>query len=219
MMPYAESDYFGGLDLGQAVDYTALAIVERITYSHSREDVYTYAGNYPRLPPTAYNIRHLERLPRGVSYPDQVAHVKALVEKPPLQGAVTLAVDITGCGRPVFDMFRDAHLTCHLDAVLIHGGDHVTREDIWRVPKRDLVATVQVLLQGAQVKIAESLPDAALLKREMENFRVKIDPQTAHDSYSAWRESQHDDLVLAVAMALWVAKEARPIGIIPLTFF
>ena len=30
-------------------------------------------------------------------------------------------------------------------------------------------------------------------------MRVKIDPKTAHDSYAAWRENQHDDLVFAVA--------------------
>jgi hypothetical protein len=38
------------------------------------------------------------------------------------------------------------------------------------------------------------------------NFRVKIDPLTAHDSYGAWREGQHDDLVLAVALAVWFAE-------------
>ncbi len=32
---------------------------------------------------------------------------------------------------------------------------------------------------------------------------MKIDPATAHDSYSHWREGDHDDLVLATAMACW----------------
>jgi len=32
---------------------------------------------------------------------------------------------------------------------------------------------------------------------------VKIDPRTAHDSYSHWREGDHDDLVLATALACW----------------
>ena len=35
---------------------------------------------------------------------------------------------------------------------------------------------------------------------------MKIDPITAHDSYGAWREGQHDDLVLAVALAVWFAE-------------
>jgi hypothetical protein len=35
------------------------------------------------------------------------------------------------------------------------------------------------------------------------NFRVKIDPKTAHDSYSHWREADHDDLVFSVALTCW----------------
>ena len=38
---------------------------------------------------------------------------------------------------------------------------------------------------------------------EMQSFKVKIDPKTAHDSYSAWRENAHDDLVLAACLAVW----------------
>ena len=29
--------------------------------------------------------------------------------------------------------------------------------------------------------------------------------KTAHDSYEAWREGDHDDLVLSVGMAVWAA--------------
>jgi hypothetical protein len=37
-----------------------------------------------------------------------------------------------------------------------------------------------------------------VLVQELLNFRVKIDPLTAHDSYGCWREGGHDDLVLAL---------------------
>ena len=38
----------------------------------------------------------------------------------------------------------------------------------------------------------------------MLNFRVKIDSITTHDSYTAWKEAQHDDLVLGLSVAaLW----------------
>src|SRR5438477_511373 len=68
---------------------------------------------------------------------------------------------------------------------------------------------VQVLLQSGRLKIAEGLPDTKTLVRELLNFKVKIDPVTAHDSYAAWRENIHDDLVLAVAMALWLAEKVQ----------
>ena len=35
------------------------------------------------------------------------------------------------------------------------------------------------------------------------NLKVKINIATGHHSYEAWREGDHDDLVLAVAMACW----------------
>jgi hypothetical protein len=38
------------------------------------------------------------------------------------------------------------------------------------------------------------------------HFRAKIDSLTAHSSYGAWKEGQHDDLVLAVALAVWFAE-------------
>jgi hypothetical protein len=77
------------------------------------------------------------------------------------------------------------------------------------VPKRDLVAAVQVLLQNGRLKIAPELELAPVLKKELLNFRVKIDPKTAHDSYEHWREGDHDDLVLATALACWYSEYLR----------
>jgi hypothetical protein len=88
--------------------------------------------------------------------------------------------------------------------VLIHGGDKAAHEgNTWRVPKRDLVGSLQVLFQSGRLKISKKLPLASVLQTELMNFKVKIDPITAHDSYSAWREQDHDDLVLSVALAAW----------------
>jgi hypothetical protein len=64
-------------------------------------------------------------------------------------------------------------------------------------------APTSVLLQGGRLKVAGALRDQPVLVRELLNFQVRIDPLTAHDSYGAWREGAHDDLVLAVALACW----------------
>ena len=158
----------------------------------------------------AITFVHLERLKLGTPYPAQVAHVKTLLETPPLKGHVTLALDYTGVGRPVADMFKQARIQCALYTVGIHGGDKVLWDEedryLVKVPKRDLVAVVQVLLQSSRLKIAEALPESKTLVKELLNFNVKIDPPTAHDSYTAWRENIHDDLVLAVALACWIAE-------------
>jgi hypothetical protein len=75
-----------------------------------------------------------------------------------------------------------------------------------RVPKRDLISATLVLLQNGQLKIAEGLALRETLVKELLNFRVKINIATAHDSYEAWREGDHDDLVLSVALACWAGE-------------
>ena len=76
------------------------------------------------------------------------------------------------------------------------------------MPKRDLVAALVVIFQAGRLKIAKDLKQARTLRDELLNFKVKIDTRTAHDSYAAWREGQHDDLVLSAALAAWYADKA-----------
>jgi hypothetical protein len=122
-----------------------------------------------------------------------------------LQGkTIAGLVDKTGVGAAVIDSFVHSGLSPM--AITIHGGVEVSRDPQragYRVPKRDLVSAVQVLLQNERLKIPRSLPLAQTLKKELLNFRQKIEPSTAHDSYSHWREGEHDDLVLATAMSCW----------------
>jgi hypothetical protein len=150
-------------------------------------------------------VRHLERFELGTKYTDVVDSVAARVRSEPLRLMPgVLLVDKTGVGAAVLDSFTHARIGAV--AITLHGGSSVTRDPQragYRVPKRDLITVTQVLLQNGRLKIANRLPDAEILKKELLNFRVKIDPKTAHDSYEHWRESDHDDLVLAVSMAAW----------------
>ena len=128
--------------------------------------------------------------------------LECTLARPPLLGKYMLLVDHTGCGRPVVDQIRHRGLECL--AVSLHGGDSVSHVGSnYRVPKRDLAGAVQVTLQAQRLRLAEALALTPILTQELLNFRVKIDPATAHDSYSAWREKDHDDLVLALALAVW----------------
>jgi hypothetical protein len=180
--------YYLGLDLGQKRDFSALVILER------RGEGKT----------ALFHARHIQRYALGTSYPAIVLDVAdKLTRLPASNNLPTLALDETGVGVAVTDLFRAAKLKARLKPICITGGDRVTREgDTWRVPKRELVSVTQVALQTDRLKIAAALPEAATLVRELESFQVKI-TDAAHDVYGSWREGQHDDLVLAVAMALW----------------
>jgi hypothetical protein len=90
-------------------------------------------------------------------------------------------------------------------ALTITGGDevHAVGGGRYRVPKRDLVGALEVPFHTGKLKIAESLELWPALKKELLSFRRKINLKSAHDSYEHWRESDHDDLVLAAALACW----------------
>lgn len=204
--------FYAGVDVGQAYDYTALAILEampEVTPDPLRPGL---IKRRRRL----YHCRHLERLPLGTPYPAQVVHIHQLVHAPPLEKQTHVALDSTGVGRPVFDLFHEGGVRC--TGVLIHGGDHTSREGhVYRVPKRDLIAGCQIALQNGSLKIANRLPHAETLMQELLNYRVKIDPLTAHDSYNA-REGQHDDLVLALCLAVWLVEHGpQPIQVMKLS--
>lgn len=178
-----------GVDLGQAADYTALTVVERL----------------PNTSPLHLHCRHLERYALGTLYPDVVGKVTSLLAQPLLRGAA-LVVDATGVGRPVVDMFRQANL--RPIAALVTAGDAVTQDsDYWRVPKRDLVGAVQAPLQDGRLKFAAGMALVPTLVQEMINFKVKI-TASANDTYGAWREGEHDDLIFAVMLAAWWAQRS-----------
>ncbi len=188
--------YFIGLDLGQSADFSALAILEK-------------QGDGQAV---VFHCRHLQRWPLRTSYPSIVADTARIVSSKELRDVrkPVLAVDATGVGAPVVDLFKRERMNVQLEPIQITGGDSVTREHgLTRVPKRDLVSAAQVALQTGRLKIAADLPEAATLTRELESFQVKINLDTAHDSYGAWREGAHDDLVLAVCLALWIANNGR----------
>ena len=188
------STFILGLDLGQTHDYSALIVTEKIT---------------PEAPEARphYDVRHIHRFELGTSYPAIVDASVATLQRPELGSDVRLIIDGTGVGRAPVDLLR-ARVGKMAHPVTITGGDTVSEaEDGYlRVPKRDLVGVVQVLLQSKRLRFAQGLQLVSLLTKELTGFQVKIDPQTAHDSYGQWRTGQHDDLVLALALAVWAGE-------------
>lgn len=195
--PAPDICYISGLDLGQAQDSTALAVLERTTVPDpvaAHRTVHHYA------------VRHLERFPLGTPYPDVCARLKVLFGPPPLARSA-LAVDQTGVGRPVVDLLRRARVGACLRPITITAGHKATPDDGggWCVPKKELVGVLQVLLQARRIKVPPALPEAPTLVQELLAFRVKV-TASANETFEAWRERDHDDLVLAVACAAWVGE-------------
>jgi hypothetical protein len=117
-------------------------------------------------------------------------------------------VDKTGVGVAVTDLLKERGL--RFTSVTIHGGERATRNGREHsVPKLDLVAALEVPFHSETLKVAEGLPLWPTLREELQNFRRKVDKKTAHTSFEHWRETDHDDLVLAAALACWKATYKR----------
>jgi hypothetical protein len=70
-------------------------------------------------------------------------------------------------------------------------------------------SVVEVPFHTGALKVAEGLELWPALRKELLAFRRKINLKTAYDSYEHWRDSDHDDLVLAVALACWWARRRQ----------
>ncbi len=194
--------FYVGLDLGQAADYTALAVVQDGIKKNQEGKLEKFL-----------HLRHLERYPLRTLYPDIAEGVAALMAAPELspnefdgvrikRTRPELVVDQTGVGPAVTDLLKKKGL--RFRAVTITGGNETTYGGgSWHVPKRDIVGALEVPFHTGELQVAEDMKLWPVLKKELLNFRRKINLKTAHDSYEHWRESDHDDLVLAAALACW----------------
>jgi hypothetical protein len=196
--------WFLGLDIGQTNDPTALAAVEQ---SHPEEDAEIRRGRViTDTGPAHYALRHVARFELGTPYPEIAEEVATLMRRSRLEKG-TLVVDATGVGRPIVEMLEEEGLSPM--SIWITGGDSISKDGReYRVPKRELASTVQALLQSGRLKFAEGLPLRDTFVDELQTFRAKIDVSTGEASFEHWRESDTDDLVLALCCALWYADRA-----------
>jgi hypothetical protein len=199
-----------GVDLGQSSDPTAIAVLEHISGvldKGSDFERHTGLSTHLQTPAEFIDVRHLERLPLGMSYPAVVQHVADLLARPPLcradnHPAAELVIDETGVGRAVGDIFIDAGMkpkritiTAGNESSVAHGFDR------FHVAKIILISNVDAMLHTGTLRFAAALSEADTMRDELQDFRRKLS-DAGRASYAA-RTGRHDDLVLAVAIACW----------------
>jgi hypothetical protein len=170
------------------------------------EWVYKYEDHLDIETQLEHRLVHLMRFERGTPYPEVVDRLGEFFAREPLAGRTRLAVDATGVGLAVFQDLKRARLPVReIMPVLITSGQQVNKEDgIWRVPKRDLVHPLRVRFEEKSIKIPRGLTYLEALAEELAGYEMKVNQKTGHDSYSNGpRETPHDDLVLATALAYW----------------
>src|ERR1051325_7022919 len=99
---HLHGNYIVGVDLGQVQDYTALCILEHVWGVDAIEWQTLTIRSLPDEK-VRYNILHLERIPLGTPYPEQMELIKERIEALPdyAKEKEILAVDATGVGKAV----------------------------------------------------------------------------------------------------------------------
>jgi hypothetical protein len=228
MLPkYSPRRYSVGVDLGQAADFTAIAVLEKVIVP-PRDAMFSPVGQHPgnRLieGDIVYDLVYLKRPKLGTPYDTIAKRVADLVCELEPQGAfgelgqVTLSVDGSGVGRGVVDMLRTefqrrgatsrAVPKVDFRAVSVTGANsslkRPSRSDgYWSVPKRDLVFPAVAAFQQSRIRIARGIADRDALVSELKNYRSKVNISSGNLSFEPWRESEHDDLLFATCLALW----------------
>jgi len=224
---FAPKRYSVGVDLGQASDYTAIAVLEK-TVVPPETALFAPVGESPenRLVEgdTVFDLVYLKRPRLGTPYDEIARRVADLITKLEPKGAfdeigqITLSVDGTGVGRGIVDMLRAEF------ARRQKRGEYVPRVDFrpvsvtgsntslkrpdrsggyWSVPKRDLVFPAVAAFQQKKLRIAKGIEDKNALVNELKNYKRVTNIASGTMSFEPWRESDHDDLLFAVALSLW----------------
>ena len=141
----------------------------------------------------------------GTPYPKVVERIGIIVEKLPV---AALVVDATGVGRAVLDQMREVVL--NPVAVTITGGRHASYDGLmWRVPKQVLLRPLVAATEAGRLKVAKGLRDAEPFQRELLAFQRRI-TDSGNNAFEG--AGEHDDLVIAVALACWWPTARKPVA-------
>lgn len=195
--PGVEISHYIGHDIGKQSDPASLCVLER--------------RDRPGSPLPAYLVRYLAQFHLGTSYARVKADVARMAADKRLRHPLLVA-DNTGVGSPVVDDLREADVP--LLAVTITGGEAAASrapDGTWRVPKKDLVGALQVVLYDRRLTVPAGMPGADVLARQLRDLQVKV-TKAANERFEHAAGAK-DDLALALALALWAAE--RSCGALP----
>jgi len=206
-------DMWVGIDLGKLVDPTALSIMGRSLGIDPDSGLPKRTSRGDAL--YRWDLTALKRYHLGTPYSAMVDDVVKIVNRKELQPSPRLVIDGSGVGVAVVEMFRTAlakYSSIEVHSISITGGRSwsLVGRHSWNVAKIEIVGAVREILESRRLKIARDtsgrfIEFSDILKRELMDFRVKI-TAAANETFSA-REGAHDDLVLSVALSIWLGAQ------------
>jgi hypothetical protein len=155
-----------------------------------------------------FDVRHLQRMPLGLSYPTIVHDIGLMLERPPMRGVAELVIDETGVGRAVGDIFTQSGLKLVRVTITSGNDESMSGSRRYSVSKTNLISLLDAKLHTGELRFAKELREAPAMEEELKDFRRHVS-ESGRYSFEA-RAGKHDDLVLACSIALWRAVRLRP---------
>lgn len=204
-MAHERTQLVAGLDLGAFSDHSAL-VVDAATAVWHPVDLPPYHAGPPGWwgPPVRHAVRHVQRWGAGTAYSTVIADVRSLLRREEMAGSL-LVVDATGCGAPVVDMLRQGGLA-PVAVVITPGSSAHVEDGRVLVPKADLVTAAVLALEQQRLAVSRRLEGAETLLAELAAYSSRT-TASGHVVYgNDPREARHDDLALALMLAVWAAE-------------
>jgi hypothetical protein len=215
------TNHIVSVDLGQSLDYTAIAVLQHCTGINDAGSPYEQhtgqtTGTKLQTKAERFRVVHLERLPLGTHYARQVDHVSQMMARKPLCGdenqkPAQLVIDAGGVGRGIFDFFTKAGFTKAIAITITGGGESSCHGPFrYNVSKHELVTGLDALLHHPDnpLKFSIHLTESHALAEELRDFERHVGA-AGRNTYEA-RSGKNDDLVMSVAMACWWATRPKP---------
>jgi hypothetical protein len=188
--------YYCGVDLGKKRDPSTVVVI-RTYYAYGKVE---------------YQVGYLRRFSLSMLYTDistKLAtldrQLKALAAKEGKEAIVTYVCDATGIGGPILEVVSKKLPYARIMKAYITGGINTTYapEDPWEfhIPKGQLVSGLMAAYDRGIMSMPRDSKEADAILDELANFEIHIS-EAGHDSYYA-APSKHDDLVVALALAVW----------------
>ena len=189
-----------GLDVGKRQDHTAIAALELRWRYGAKDNVTQAVAQYPTLL-LSYSIRYpidteTTRIPQFVR--DTLQLYRPAYGEP--NRVDKLLVDATGVGHTIVELIRKDQPKAQVQPVTLTNG-HVERQlkdNYLSLPRPDLINRLKMIFELGNIQLLDSAPGFVDMERELVQFQPSGEQQ------------EHDDLVMALAMAVWQAAKDYP---------
>ncbi len=190
-----------GVDCGELVDPTAIAAAE----------IEPGAAGY------LVRVGYLQTLPLRSPFQQVAARIGEIEASLRERGPVTVLIDSTGMGQAVPELVRE-RVDCRVISCRLTGGEEPRYSgNYWKVPKAAMVNELIMLTDQNRLRLPGRYPTAETAWAveealgEMRDFQANQRKASAGRVVFEGRQGRHDDIITALGLACWGAKEWMPI--------